>query len=163
MKLLRQPPRIKVLEAAGALGDRRVSLAARALPLMENRVIEATVASSDGSRAYDVRIARSGYSTFRVYSSDNGTLLRGYVGYPIIAVMMAVDLLPRDEYVEETLSGIPWRELNERFKKYSLVEEYIRSKLRPNADWRRVEEFRARVLRELRGKKLYLDKSLAPP
>lgn len=163
MKLLRQPPRIKVLEAAGALGDGRVSIAAQAQPSTEKRVIEAVVASSDGSRAYDVRIARIGYSAFRVYSSDNGTLLRGYVGYPIIAVMMAVDLLPRDKYVEATLTGIPWRELNERFKKYSLVEEYIRGKLRPNADWKRIEEFRARVLRELRVKKLYLDKSLAPP
>jgi hypothetical protein len=158
LRLLRMPPRIKVLEAAGALGDGRVLIRSRD----ERGVLAGNVKSSDGSRVYSVFIKNINNKII-VYSDDNGTKLRGYIGYPIIAVMMLSGILPRDEYAEKSLAGIPWRQFNEKYKKYSLVEEVIKTKLKPGVDWDRIEEFRRRILERLRSMRVYYSQGLAPP
>ncbi len=81
---------------------------------------EAVVISSDGSRRYHVRISGDAVS-----STDNGSVHRGYLGYPAIAALMLTGTVPFDRDVAEQLKGIPWRELNERFKRYDLVERYV--------------------------------------
>jgi len=101
---LREPPRIKVLEAAGAIADGRVHLVKGLTP---DR-LEATVVSSEGDRRYRVVVVKEG-GGYRVYSDDNGTRLRGYVGYPIISVLMLAGALPRDKQVEVALKGIDWK------------------------------------------------------
>ena len=156
LRRLRRPPRIKVLEAAGALGDGRVVLASSQPGLTVARVV-----GSDASREYRVVVSRRASRVLHVYSNDNGTVYRGYVGYPIIAVMMLTGILPRDSEVERSLKGVPWRALNEKFRKYSLVEEYIRKSLGDGDAWRRIEDFRERVLRELARLVLYYDERLA--
>ncbi len=110
------PPRIKVLEALGALADGRVRKES------ENFF---SVVSSDGSRTYRVYVERVGQREFRACSTDNGTVFRRYVGYPIISVMMLLGYLRRDLEVEKALSSIPWRRLNETLKKYALVENEV--------------------------------------
>ena len=117
---LRMPPKIKILEAAGSIGDGRVNIISD-----EGGKIVAKVVSSMGDRVYDVFIERVSERLFRVYSNDNGTLLRGYVGYPIISILMVKGLLPRDAGVEEGLKGIPWKVLNEKFKSYDKVLEEV--------------------------------------
>ncbi len=112
LKPLRKPPRIKVLEAAGAIGDGRVRV------LSDE---EAVVTSSRGDKTYYVVVKPDG----RVYSNDNGTIYRGYVGYPIISFMILKGEIPRDEDVIRAMTGIPWKDLNERYKKYSIVEEIV--------------------------------------
>ncbi|ABU82365.1 hypothetical protein [Ignicoccus hospitalis] len=112
MKPLRLPPKIKVLEALGALADGRVRLG-------DGR---AEVVSSEGDRVYEVCVdLERGLAD----STDNGTKFRGYVGYPIIAVLMALGALPFDREVAEALRGVPWRKLNEKYKKYSKVMEVV--------------------------------------
>ncbi len=156
MRKLRMPPRIKVLEAAGALADGRVSVESL-LPLARARV-----SSSDGSRVYDVAVATVGTRVFRAYSSDNGTLLRGYVGYPIIAVLMEEGVLPRDPVVEEALRGVPWRRLNEELKRYALVLERVLAAAEERGVPRgRILAYMDRVYGLLRGLTVYLDSSLA--
>jgi len=111
------PPDIKVLEAAGAIGDGRITLKRM------NRRITAVVRSSMGDRSYNVVVVTpqdSFNQVFYVYSNDNGTRFRGYIGYPIIAVLMLAGLLPRNPKLEEGLKGIRWKELNERYKKYNI-------------------------------------------
>lgn len=137
MRYLRKPPRIKVLEALGAIADGRVHLDG-------NR---AKVVSSTGEREYEVyvdlekRIARS---------TDNGTKFRGYVGYPIIAVLMMKGVLPYDEKLAQALKGIPWKHLNEKYKKYSKVMEIIFDELEKKGIKREeVEQFIDKVLEEL--------------
>lgn len=110
------PPRIKVLEALGALADGRVKREG------ENFF---SVISSDSSRTYKVYVERVGQREFRACSTDNGTMFRRYVGYPIISVMMLLGYLRRDPDVERALSNIPWRKLNETLKKYALVENEV--------------------------------------
>jgi len=144
---LRMPPRIKILEAAGAIGDGRVRVW-RAL----DGSLRAKVTSSDGSRSYDVILKRCGQSCYEAYSTDNGTSLRGYTGYPIIAVLMLEGAIPRDERVERALRGFPWREMNERLRKYDLVtEEAFRWAEKRGVERSTIESYMARAYNTLKG------------
>ncbi len=60
-----------------------------------------------------------------VDSTDNGTVHRGYVGYPIISFLMVKRLLPINEELMNSLKGIPWRKLNEEYKSYAKVMDVI--------------------------------------
>ena len=117
--VLRKPPRIKYLEAAGAIADDRVKVVEKG-----PSKIRAIVRSSMGDKVYSVVVKWRG-KEIEVYSNDNGTMLRGYVGYPILSLMMLTGLLKRDETIENALRGIPWKALNERLKRYRLVEEEV--------------------------------------
>ncbi len=107
------PPRIKVLEALGSIADGRVHVNDH----------EATVISSTGERKYTVIYDEQRNAA---YSDDNGTKFRGYVGYPIIALLMKLGKLPYDKRLAEALKGIPWKKLNERFKSYAKTEAYVK-------------------------------------
>ena len=123
--------------------------------------IRATVRSSDGSRTYRVIVKEERDGVLRVYSDDNGTRLRGYVGYPIIAVLMLAGRLPRDPRVEEALRGTPWRRLNESLRKYSLVMERVLSEAEARGlDRRRAYALIRRVLDGLRRLQIIYDESL---
>ncbi|MGC9071199.1 MAG: hypothetical protein ACP5HK_00660 [Acidilobus sp.] len=152
---LRVPPKIKVLEAAGAIADGRVHMTRGLTP---DR-FDATVVSSEGDRRYRVVIVKD-KEGFRVYSDDNGTKLRGYVGYPILSVLMLSGLLPRDPEVESALKGIDWRKLNETYKKYSVVEEIVLSEASQAVPRERIESFRKKVLAELSRANYLLDETL---
>lgn len=152
MKLLTKPPRIKVLEAAGSLGDGRIKV------LSDTRAI---VKSSMGEREYTVMVIPAGSGIYRVYSNDNGTIHRGYVGYPILAFMMIKDILPVDNVVIKALTGIPWRELNERYQKYAIVENIVLSRAERMGVARGiVEDFVNIVLKKLGLLKVYFDETL---
>lgn len=139
---LRLPPRIKVLEALAAISDGRVK------EVGDHYVVK----SSDGSREYVVYV---NLNKGLVYSNDNGTIYRGYVGYPIISVLMLRGVLSFDKGLAEGLKGIPWRELNERYKSYDMVLSVIRSKVGEDA-WPLYERFMGKVLAELRKLNLRL-------
>lgn len=109
----KMPPSIKVLEALGAVADGRV----RVLSRDEGRVV-----SSTGERVYTVRFRRE---TNAIRSDDNGSVYRGYLGYPAIAFLMKIGELPYDERIGNALRGIPWKRLNERYKRYSAVMEKV--------------------------------------
>ncbi len=139
---LRQPPRIKVLEALGSIADGRVQI-------LDGR---ARVTSSEGDRVYDVCVD---LEKKVANSTDNGTKYRHYVGYPIIAVLMLKGVLPFDEEIANALKGIPWRRLNERYKKYSKVMEVIFDELsKKGIERERVEVFIDDVMKRLRELKL---------
>ena len=156
--MLRSPPRIKVLEAAGCIGDKRYVLQ----PLITGGA-RARVRSSDGSKTYRVVVVPRTDYIVEAYSNDNGTRYRRYIGYPILCVMMLLDLLPRNRRVEEALAGVPWKELNERYKRYSIVEDIV---LREYASKKGVSpeeilEYRDQVMRELERYKVYYRGDLA--
>ncbi|MDJ0274899.1 MAG: hypothetical protein QXP43_00030 [Nitrososphaerota archaeon] len=132
------PPRVKVLEALGAVAGGRVEL------LSEK---EARVRSSEGDRVYRIVVdLESG----EVISDDNGTVYRNYVGYPIIAVLMKLGRLPYDEKLARHLADVRWRTMNERYRSYRLVEREIARMLRSaGIEWSEVEGFVEMVLRQL--------------
>ena len=139
---LRLPPRIKVLEALGAVVDGRVRLVG------EGRC---EVVSSEGDRVYNV-VVEGGF----VYSNDNGTLYRGYVGYPILACLMAEGKLPIDAQLGEKLRGVPWRRLNEQYKRYEEVLKRIYAER--GIERERAEAYIDAVLRRLAAMRLRLKK-----
>jgi len=115
MTILRLPPKIKVLEALSAACGGRVKKLSDKL---------ARVVSSDGSREYTVYLdVVKGV----VYSDDNGTIYRNYIGYPIIAFMMELGILPKDEAIGKLIANVPWRRLNEQYKNYELVMKHVLS------------------------------------
>jgi len=110
---LKLPPRIKILEALGCIGDKRINL------INDKKAI---VISSDGSRRYNVYVD---LDRGVAYSDDNGTKLRRYIGYPILALLMIKGVIPHDKDLANALSGIQWKRLNEYYKNYHVVEKIV--------------------------------------
>ena len=71
------PPRIKVLEAMGAIADRRI--------VVGNN--DAVCKSSMGDRTYHLKYRKKNGRVY-VSSDDNGSRFKGYLGYPSIALLM---------------------------------------------------------------------------
>ena len=149
MLRLRLPPRIKVLEALGAIADKRINIIDS---------YRAKVVSSDGSRIYTVIVdLAKGF----VYSDDNGTKYRGYVGYPIIAFLMLQGVLPFDRKISEALRGIQWRKLNEKYKKYIIVEAIVKDIAKNNGvDPHTIDLFVNSVMNHLRKMSLVYEEKL---
>jgi hypothetical protein len=99
------PPRAKVFEAFTAVADGRVLLAGPG---------SATVASSRGDRTYDVEWSDDGRV---VTSNDNASYWQGYLGYPVLAVLLARGGLHADEAAVGAMAGVPWHDLNKRFRR----------------------------------------------
>jgi len=147
--LMRLPPRIKILEALSAIADGRIKL------LGEK---DAEVVSSDGARTYRVYVDLGRRAA---YSDDNGTVYRGYVGYPIISFLMARGVLPVDERLGQALKGIPWRKLNEQYKRYDAVMELIKAQLKDRGiPGDEVERYIDAVMERLKGLGLRLEKPI---
>jgi hypothetical protein len=104
----KMPPPIKIYEAIGAIGDRRV----RALYTSDG-ASRWEVVSSDGAKAYTVEISADGRE---ISSNDNASYWQGYLGYPGIAALLACGRLQASAASSQALSGIPWRKLNQSFK-----------------------------------------------
>jgi hypothetical protein len=112
---LRAPPRIKVLEALGAIADERVKVLSPQ---------EAVITGSDGKTTYKVNWDAA---TNKVSSTDPGTAIKGYFGYPVIAFLMIQGVLPFDASLAGKLAGIKWRVMNDKYKDYDrVVEEVVR-------------------------------------
>jgi hypothetical protein len=147
MIALRLPPRIKVLEALGAVADGRVKI-------IDDHYAE--VVSSEGDRVYRVY---TDLSRGVVDSSDNGTVYRGYIGYPILSVLMIRGFLPFNKRIAEALRGIRWRELNERYKSYSIVENIVVSEAsKKGVSRQEIENFINEVMKILGSKRFYREK-----
>jgi hypothetical protein len=106
VKKWQMPPPIKVYEAVGAIGDGRVRSTDDAQNAWE-------VVSSDGTKKYRVEISADGRE---ISSNDNASYWQGYLGYPAIAVLIARGKLHASAEATRMLAGIPWKELNRRFK-----------------------------------------------
>ena len=100
----KMPPPIKVYEAMGAIGDGRVRLED------EHRAL---VTSSEGDKTYEVELSDDARA---ISSNDSASYWQGYLGYPAIAVLLMRGLYRPPANVIDALSGIPWKEINRRFK-----------------------------------------------
>jgi hypothetical protein len=101
----RLPPRAKVFEAFTAVADGRV------------RVIgagSATVASSGADKTYDVEWSEDGRT---ISANDNASYWQGYLGYPILAVLLKRGELHADGDAVTALAGIDWHDLNQRYRR----------------------------------------------
>jgi len=94
------PPIEKIHEAYSAIADGRVSL----------RENEADVISSDLSKKYLVTWQEETYR-----SNDNASYWQGYLGYPIIAVLMLQEKLSLNKEIAAYFKEINWKKLNTKY------------------------------------------------
>jgi len=95
------PPIEKVHEAFSAVIDERVKL-------FNDYAI---VSSSDYKKEYTVQWRNNDYS-----SNDNASYWQGYIGYPVIAVLMIQNKISYDTEIASYFKGINWKELNIKHK-----------------------------------------------
>ncbi|MGO9566755.1 MAG: hypothetical protein ACLP5H_04345 [Desulfomonilaceae bacterium] len=100
----KSPPKAKIYEALSAVADGRVTL-------MGGEIAE--VVSSDGTKTYHVEWSPD---LNGITSNDNASYWQGYMGYPIIAVLMVLGKLQYKTEVPSFLAGVPWKQLNRRFR-----------------------------------------------
>lgn len=129
-----QPPIAKVYEALSAVADGRVKIIGE---------MSAQVVSSGGDKTYAVKWSPDGRE---ITSNDNATRWQGYLGYPIIAVLLLIGRLPYDPAVARWLTGVKWHDLNEKYKgNYDAAVDHVLDGLRQrgiDADAARVEALR---------------------
>ena len=99
------PPKAKLYEALSAVADGRVQT---------EEPGRATVRSSVGDKVYSVRWSSDGRS---FSSNDNASFWQGYIGYPIIAVLLVVGRLPYNPEFGNWLRGVQWKVLNEKHRR----------------------------------------------
>lgn len=98
----RLPPIEKIPEAYTAIEDNRV----------EQFDDYAIVKSSDRKKEYLIKWKENIY-----YSNDNSTYWQGYIGYPVIAILMLQNKLSLNKDVSKYFSNINWNELNNNNKR----------------------------------------------
>ena len=107
------PPVIKIYEALGAVADERVHVKGDTVK----------VYSSSGNKYYEVTYdAKKG----AIMTNDNGSYWKGYLGYPAIAFLLKKGVLEYKSEVIELFAGIPWKDLNTKFKNdFEKTIEYV--------------------------------------
>lgn len=98
---MKMPPIEKIHEAYSAIADERVVM----------KETEAEVSSSDFAKKYLVTWKENVYT-----SNDNASYWQGYLGYPIIAVLMLQGKLSLDQEIARYFKGINWKALNTEYK-----------------------------------------------
>ena len=140
--MIKMPPKVKVLEALGAIGDKRIKVEGN----------KAIVKSSTGEREYRVYYYPDKNAA---WSTDNGTRFRKYVGYPIISLLMVKGKLSFNQKFARALSGIPWKKINDKFKDYSKTEEYAYKHAEKKGIKKEdLQKFVDKVMKELKDLKL---------
>ena len=108
----------KVYEALGAIADHRIL---RGPAEGGGGLVTAKVYSSSRNKFYDVtydpslNALRPG-SGQAIMSNDNSAYWKGELGYPAIALLMQLGVLPYDAEVAESLKGIAWKDINQKHK-----------------------------------------------
>ena len=97
------PPRIKIHEALGAIGDKRI----------EVNGDTAKVHSSSGNKFYTVLYDPISHS---LMVNDNGSYWKGYLGYPAIAYLMLIGKIHYTQEQADAFANIAWKDINTKFK-----------------------------------------------
>ena len=132
------PPRAKVFEALTAVADGRVRLTGPG---------SATVTSSGGDKTYDVEWSDDDRT---ISANDNASYWQGYLSYPTVAVLLVRGELHAAEDAVAALAGIPWHELNQRYRRdYDAAVAHVLGELPGEDDAAGVEREVDRVLADL--------------
>ena len=121
MATWKSPPKAKIYEALSAIGDGRVKLKADR---------KAEIESSGRSKTYLVEWSDDLHG---ITSNDNASYWQGYMGYPIIAVLLRLGRLDFNKETADLLSGIPWKQINKQFRNnYDKAVESVLDQLEAN-------------------------------
>lgn len=148
---VKMPPIEKIHEAYGAIVDNRIIL----------REEEADVSSSDLTKTYLVTWKDNVYT-----SNDNASYWQGYVGYPILAVLMLQGKLSLNHEIAERFKGIDWKKRNTEHKNnYAEVVKKIMDELKASGvDIEAIDKEIQKVYKEIEGLEISTKRSkLRPP
>ena len=107
------PPKIKVYEALGCIGDKRIEI-------INNK---GKVFSSSRNKFYSIEYNESKNA---IMCNDNGSYWQGYLGYPSIAFLMLSGKIKFNEEAADAFRGIPWKDVNTKFgNNYEKTEAYV--------------------------------------
>jgi hypothetical protein len=101
----KMPPKAKVYEALSAVADKRVSITGDTT---------AKVQSSSRDKTYDVEWSED---ISEITANDNASYWQGYMGYPIIAVLLQIGKISFNPRIAKLLADVPWKSVNEQFKR----------------------------------------------
>ena len=104
MNTWKLPPKAKIYEAMSAVADNRIKITGKT---------NAEVTSSSHDKTYTVVWSND---LTRITSNDNASYWQGYLGYPIVAVLMMRGDVTFDIQIAEHLKGVPWKDINKRFR-----------------------------------------------
>src|SRR6185369_7248050 len=99
----KKPPIIKIYEALGAIADDRVEVSGLA----------AKVFSSSRNKFYEAEYDPTSQS---VMANDNASYWKGTLGYPVIALLLKLNILKLEKEKIKLLKGIAWKDLNQKHK-----------------------------------------------
>jgi hypothetical protein len=105
MSTWKMPPKAKVYEALSTVADQRVTITG---------LTTAQVQSSSHDKTYDVSWSED---MREITSNDNASNWQGYIGYPIIAVLLNLGKLSFNTHITEIMAGVPWKVVNDQFKR----------------------------------------------
>lgn len=145
------PPIEKIHEAYSAIADSRIIL-------KEN---EAEVESSDLSKKYLVTWIDDVYT-----SNDNASYWKGYLGYPIIAVLMLQKRLSFNNEIAQHFKGINWKQLNTANKNNyaKAVKQILDDLAKAGVDCEEINQEIEKVYAEMKELKIKSKRSsLRPP
>jgi len=147
----KQPPTIKSYEALGAVADGRLEINGNT----------GKCYSSSGNKFYTIT-----YDPVQlaIMVNDNGSYWKGYLGYPAIAFLLEKGELEYKEDFGELLKGIPWKDINTKFKNdFDTTLEHILQSF--SADERAaLAAYIVTLAEELKEKNLtHLGKKVKPP
>ncbi|MBR9679542.1 MAG: hypothetical protein GOU99_00665 [Candidatus Altiarchaeota archaeon] len=102
------PPKLKILEALGAIADNRVKIIDS-----EN----AEVISEDKTERF---LVTRDLASNAIMSNDQESSEKGFLGYPSLAVLMINGVLPYDIQLAKKLKNVPWKRLRDTYKDYDV-------------------------------------------
>lgn len=133
---MKLPPKEKILEAYSAIADNR-------LQKIDDH--HALCTSSDGTKTYHITWNENMYA-----SDDNATYWQGYPGYPVLAVLLKQGRLTLDEDLIQDMKNIPWKKLNNQFKRdYASAAAYAMKDLIRKDEIQKIADQNNKELSEL--------------
>ena len=144
MSTWKSPPKAKIYEALSAVADGRVTLMGGE---------KAEVVSSEGTKTYHVQWSPD---LTQITSNDNASYWQGYMGYPIIAVLMVLGKLDYETEVADFLASVPWKQMNRRFRNdYTKAIDSVLDTLEAKgAPWQTVVAEVDRIMAQIEGMEL---------
>ena len=139
MESWKLPPKAKIYEALSAVADNRVKITSET---------SAIVTSSSLDKDYTVTWSDD---LTQITSNDNASHWQGYVGYPIVAVLLVKGKISFNREVAGYLAGIIWKKINKQFKNDydKAIESVLGSLGEKGIDARKIREEVDRIMRQL--------------
>lgn len=98
------PPKSKIFEALGAIGDGR-------LEVFEHT---AKAYSSSKNKFYTINYDETNNA---IMCNDNNSYYQGYLGYPAIAFLLNIGKISFNPKSVDILKDVKWKDLNQKLKK----------------------------------------------